>query len=113
MLYCSTHRIDSLASASFFLAEFAPASGVGRSTITKANASGWKISDCRLLCVAIVALTLPVACVNVICALLAGDALTVCNGPLVMMDGLMFQVPEPAPATGDVSTNVWISPVSM
>ena len=97
MLYCSTQRIESFASRSFFRALLAPASGTGKSAITNANASGWNTRDCREVWVAIVALTAPVALSTVMLALFAGEAVTVWSDPLVIIGGEIVKVAAPDP----------------
>src|ERR1035437_7056673 len=97
--------MDTFASRSLKRPATAPASLTGRSAITNANAPGSNSSDCFDVCVAIVALTLPVAPTNVIVALAAGETVTVCNGGAVIIAGLMFNVAVLDPLIGAMTTN--------
>src|SRR5262249_28299581 len=92
---------------------FAPAKLSGRSTIANAKAAGLNRSDCREVWVAIVADVAPVDPRNVNAASFAGDAVTVCNCPDGMIDGLICTVPVPDPATSAVKTNCCKLPVDV
>src|SRR5436189_2667576 len=112
-LYCSTHRIEIFASASLTRRALAPGRSRGKSTTTNANAPGLKIRDCLLAVAAIVALTVPVAPLNVTAVSFAGDAVTVWSWPLVMMGGEIGSAHVLEPEMSAVMTNCWRSPVSV
>ena len=92
MLYCSTKRIEIFASASRSDPTEAPLSVFDNGALTNANAAGLKIRLTFDVTAVIVAPTVPVAPENVIAAPLAGEAVTVWSGPLVMMAGVKVSV---------------------
>src|SRR5213083_3177311 len=110
---CSQYRREMRTSASLIRLEFAPGRSRGKSTATKAKAFGLNTNDCLLAVAAIVALTVPVAPRNVTAVSFAGEAVTVCSEPLVMIGGEIGNAAVLEPDRSDVSTNCCRSPVSV
>src|SRR5262245_62742985 len=107
MLYCSAHRIESCACRLRTIDVRAPARFSARSANTNANAPSLKINVCGEVCAAIVADVMPVAPLNKSGAELAGEAVTVWSGPLVMIDGVIGKVAVVVPEISAVIVNGW------
>src|SRR5439155_7809811 len=110
---CSQYRSEIRTSASLIRFAFAPGRSRGKSTATNAKAEGLNIKLCLLAVALIVADTVPVAPRNVTAVSLAGDAVTVCSEPLVMIGGEIGNAAVLEPDRSAVNTNCWRSPVSV